>query len=223
MRMQHIRKYKLLSGVAICAMAINSMAPITAAAQAVAETDTAAAPSGANDGNTTTPIKHVIVIIGENRTFDHLFATYQPVNKNETVLNLLSQGIVNADGTPGKNFAKGQQHQVTSSSGKFFLSPLTKSAYTFLPVPTIASWSRTGPSRATASSPDRTSPHSHLCSSCATPRWTSMTAALSRSRPAARQARQPAHHPRSRRSTAQASIWRRGSSTATSTWEPSRA
>ena len=30
-----------------------------------------------NDNNTTTPIKHVIVIIGENRTFDHVFATYQ--------------------------------------------------------------------------------------------------------------------------------------------------
>ncbi len=27
---------------------------------------------------TTTPIKHVIVIIGENRSFDHVFATYQP-------------------------------------------------------------------------------------------------------------------------------------------------
>lgn len=25
---------------------------------------------------TVTPIKHVIVIIGENRTFDHVFATY---------------------------------------------------------------------------------------------------------------------------------------------------
>ena len=24
------------------------------------------------------PIKHVIVIVGENRTFDHLFATYKP-------------------------------------------------------------------------------------------------------------------------------------------------
>jgi phospholipase C len=30
----------------------------------------------ANDSNTATPIKHVIVIVGENRTFDHLFATY---------------------------------------------------------------------------------------------------------------------------------------------------
>jgi phospholipase C len=25
---------------------------------------------------TRTPIKHVIVIVGENRTFDHIFATY---------------------------------------------------------------------------------------------------------------------------------------------------
>jgi phospholipase C len=27
--------------------------------------------SGSNDRNTTSPIKHVIVLIGENRTFDH--------------------------------------------------------------------------------------------------------------------------------------------------------
>ena len=31
------------------------------------------APNG--DANTATPIKHVIVIVGENRSFDHLFAT----------------------------------------------------------------------------------------------------------------------------------------------------
>ena len=30
------------------------------------------------DTNTATPIKHVIVIIGENRSFDHVFATYKP-------------------------------------------------------------------------------------------------------------------------------------------------
>ena len=50
----------------------------------------------------TTPIKHVIVIIGENRTFDHVFATYVPKN-GQTVSNLLSKGIVKADGTPGPN------------------------------------------------------------------------------------------------------------------------
>jgi len=41
------------------------------------------------------------VIIGENRTFDHLFATYQP-KPGETVNNLLSEGIITTnfgDGT----------------------------------------------------------------------------------------------------------------------------
>jgi phospholipase C len=58
------------------------------------------ATSNAGHVKTATPIKHVIVLIGENRTFDHLFATYVP-RKGETVSNLLSKGIINADGTPG--------------------------------------------------------------------------------------------------------------------------
>jgi phospholipase C len=45
-----------------------------------------------NDQNTTTPIKHVIVIIGENRSFDHVFATYEP-KSGQKVWNLLSEGI----------------------------------------------------------------------------------------------------------------------------------
>jgi len=56
--------------------------------------------------HTTTPIKHVIIIVGENRSFDHLFATYVPSHRNERVQNLLSEGIINADGSPGSNFAK---------------------------------------------------------------------------------------------------------------------
>ncbi len=88
------RRYRLLCTVALYAMAINSLAPLAAAA----------AQSSDNDAKTTTPIKHVIVIIGENRTFDHIFATYQPKNKDETVWNLLSRGIVNKDGTPGWNY-----------------------------------------------------------------------------------------------------------------------
>jgi phospholipase C len=28
------------------------------------------------DARTATPIKHLIIIIGENRSFDHMFATY---------------------------------------------------------------------------------------------------------------------------------------------------
>jgi phospholipase C len=76
-----------------------------------------------NDQNTTSPIKHVIVIIGENRSFDHVFATYVPA-KGQSVWNLLSAGIVNADGTPGPNFNKAEQHAATDSgSDPFLLSP----------------------------------------------------------------------------------------------------
>jgi phospholipase C len=61
-----------------------------------------------NDGKTTSPIKHVIVIIGENRSYDHVFATYVP-KAGQTTMNLLSEGIIKADGTPGLNFAKAHQ------------------------------------------------------------------------------------------------------------------
>jgi phospholipase C len=85
----------------------------------------AAPPSRDND--TATPIKHVIVIIGENRTFDHIFATYVPKPGN-TVWNLLSEGIVNADGTPGKNFPAAEQKAATDTPpDTFLLSPTTSS------------------------------------------------------------------------------------------------
>lgn len=58
--------------------------------------------------DTRTPIKHVIVIIGENRSFDHVFATYKP-KAGESVRNLLSEGIINEDGTKGPNFEKAHQ------------------------------------------------------------------------------------------------------------------
>jgi phospholipase C len=78
-----------------------------------------------NDDKTTTPIKHVIVIIGENRSFDHVFATYVPPKAGQTVLNLLSEGIVKADGTPGSNFAKAAQHDAIDygPEDKYLLNP----------------------------------------------------------------------------------------------------
>ena len=86
----------------------------------------AAAPLPAHDENshdrkTATPIHHVIVIIGENRSFDNLFATYMP-KKGQTVLNLYSEGIVNADGTPGPNFSTAAQMQAVDPA-IFQLSP----------------------------------------------------------------------------------------------------
>ena len=90
---------------------------------------------------TATPIKHVIIIVGENRSFDHLFATYVPTRKDEKVQNLLSEGIVNADGTPGPNFAKGHQFKITSApnGSKFFISAdlAHKQLYATLPPPDV--------------------------------------------------------------------------------------
>src|SRR5215467_13994086 len=92
------------------------------------------APKG--DANTATPIKHVIVIVGENRSFDHLFATYAP-KPGETVNNLLSEGIVNADGSPGSNFSQAMQFQADiTGSTTYQPSPTTgKTAYVTLPAP----------------------------------------------------------------------------------------
>src|SRR5215471_4605199 len=47
--------------------------------------------SHAGDRKADTRIKHVIVIMGENRTFDHVFATYVP-HYGARVDNLLSKG-----------------------------------------------------------------------------------------------------------------------------------
>src|SRR5277367_3086109 len=80
------------------------------------------------DNNTTTPIKHVIVIIGENRSFDHVFATYEPKG-DQTVWNLLSQGIINADGTPGPNFSKATQSAATDQASDGFLLNPPKPAF----------------------------------------------------------------------------------------------
>ena len=84
-----------------------------------------------NDARTRTPIKHVIVIIGENRSFDHIFATYKPKTAGETVWNLLSKGIVQADGAPGPNYGLAIQKQATDFE-KFEMSP-PSTAYSVLP------------------------------------------------------------------------------------------
>jgi phospholipase C len=88
------------------------------------------------DDATTTPIKHVIVIIGENRSFDHVFATYVPKG-DQTVWNLLSEGIVNADGTPGPNFSQAAQSAATDQAPDTFLLSPAKTAMPVLPAPLV--------------------------------------------------------------------------------------
>src|ERR1700722_170076 len=87
--------------------------------------------TGDNSSYTATPIKHVILIIGENRSFDHVFATYTPP-AGQTVWNLLSEGSVNADGTPGPNMNAAQQWQASDTT-TFSPSPSKTAPFTTLP------------------------------------------------------------------------------------------
>src|ERR1700686_4089174 len=84
---------------------------------------------------TASPIKHVIIIVGENRSFDHIFATYKP-KAGESVDNLLSKHIVNEDGTPGSKYWLAQQYSADiTGAAEFQLSPTNKTAYGILPAP----------------------------------------------------------------------------------------
>jgi len=79
------------------------------------------------------------VLIGENRTFDHLFATYVPKH-GESVKNLLSEGIINADGTAGPHFSKAAQFQAVAPFKTSYYISLDnggKAPYTTLPSPTL--------------------------------------------------------------------------------------
>jgi acid phosphatase len=109
----------------------------TGAAVAVTVMMTAAAagsaPHASPGPRTTTPIKHVVVIIGENHSFDNVFATYQPP-RHQKIWNLLSEGIITKSGAPGPNF--GQARQLTASNTKTYsLTPKITGAYKPLPQP----------------------------------------------------------------------------------------
>jgi len=86
-------------------------------------------------GHTVSPIKHVIVIVGENRSFDHIFATYEPKD-GESVDNLLSKHIVNEDGTPGPNYSFAHQYSADATdSATYQLAPKNKKLFSPLPAP----------------------------------------------------------------------------------------
>jgi phospholipase C len=133
-------------------------------------------PAVAQKATTTTPIQHVIVIIGENRTFDHVFATYQPP-AGQTVNNLLSQGIVNANGTPGPNFSLAKQYKATDKN-TYSGSPGGKVPWTYLPptnvqfAPPVASDAHPAPfqtlAAAMAAEPGLSSPYINLLTTGAT-------------------------------------------------------
>jgi phospholipase C len=81
-------------------------------------------PGETNQATTSvSPIKHVIVLIGENRGTDHTFGVYKPKGKGQTISNILSKGIVNEDGSPGPNFAQAQQFMVSPQPTYYIGAP----------------------------------------------------------------------------------------------------
>jgi phospholipase C len=83
--------------------------------------------SRANDGKTDSPIKHVIIIMGENRTFDHIFATYVPPD-GQRVDNLLSKKIIKIDGSPGPKYGKAAQF-AAEDTNFYSIHPDNKTPY----------------------------------------------------------------------------------------------
>ena len=74
-----MKRVGLLRTVAGCVIGAGCVVGVPALTHAqTAKADALPQGGNSNDGNTRTPIKHVIYIIGENRTFDHAFATYVP-------------------------------------------------------------------------------------------------------------------------------------------------
>src|SRR5262245_64533207 len=85
------------------------LAAFAAGASIVATLGVAAADDNSDKGSrkTASPIEHVLIIVGENRSFDHIFATYVPKGRHQNVLNLLSQRRVKPDGSPVPNIDQG--------------------------------------------------------------------------------------------------------------------
>ena len=84
---------------------------------------------------TATPIKHVIVVVGENHTFDNIYATYRPPG-GQAIENLRSEGIVTARGAPGPHVARARQWKATDTTADGYQTdPKLVAPYKTLPPP----------------------------------------------------------------------------------------
>jgi phospholipase C len=134
--------------VAGCSASGGDVGSVTENAQSSTHSVSAVSESTAKlvrpgDRRTRSPIKHVIVIIGENRTFDHLFATYRP-RHGQRIDNLLAKGIIREDGTPGPRYADAAQvAAVDSAPHRWEMSPGSRTPYATLPPPTVPGYDAT--------------------------------------------------------------------------------
>ncbi len=128
--MRGSRRIRIVAGPLALALA-GAIVLLGSSAAASGRGTTVAASAGL--GSPVTPIKHVVVIIGENHSFDNVFATYQPP-KGQSVQNLLSEGIVTASGAPGPDVAKATQERASDTS-TYQLDPTDTGPYKTLPRP----------------------------------------------------------------------------------------
>lgn len=128
-----MKAFHLTFTAAVIALFAISMAGCGGSNESSSATSSATA-SGSAAPATRSPIKHLIVVIGENHSFDNVFGTYVPPDSSQTVWNLLSQGIVKQDGTAGTNFKLAAQNQATDTT-VYQLNPTQTGAYTTLPQP----------------------------------------------------------------------------------------
>lgn len=128
--MTKLRTVCISTALALIVMCTSSVLQMTSA---LAMGRITAQISSSDNISTATPIKHVIIILGENHTFDNVFGTFQPVN-GQTASNLLSQGIVTCSGNLGPNVALASQQQATDK-GTYSLAPEKTGPYKTLPQP----------------------------------------------------------------------------------------
>ena len=110
----------------VAATALAALLPASCAA--LSDVGAAASPA-----RTATPIEHLVVVVGENLSFDHLFATFRPA-PGESVANLLTKGIVNADCSPGPNAALAAQRRA-APRGRYEVTPPIAGSFAQLPQP----------------------------------------------------------------------------------------
>jgi acid phosphatase len=123
--MTKLRKASVSTAIALIVMLTSMLFQATSTSAAGLNTD--------RSNSTTTPIKHVIVIIGENHTFDNIFGTFQP-RPGQSVNNLLSQGVVTCSGNLGQSAGLAAQQQATDTT-TFNLAPQKTGPYATLPQP----------------------------------------------------------------------------------------
>ncbi|MGH7750742.1 MAG: alkaline phosphatase family protein, partial [Candidatus Dormibacteria bacterium] len=86
---------------------------------------------------TRTPIKHLIVEIGENHSYDNVFATWTPPHGGHA-RTLLSEGLVDAGGGCGAHAGDARQRHATDTDA-YRATPHTTGAFDRLPRPNTTS------------------------------------------------------------------------------------